>query len=159
MKAKQRLQKVTTIAKALILENGTTTTKEIKERLRKEYPEEMWLTQENISKYMTQLVNKNLDYKADVSGDYRIFSYVKPITVKTRTEIVNAIKQSNKNFITILFEKKEGETRLIQCQIDQNKFISDLGYIKCTTKEGIKQVDPKKIMSVRIKGQEFVCKK
>lgn len=162
----QKLTIVLATITALLDQNKTTTTLDVKKELRTLHPQEKWY-QDDIHDVMDDLALQGKLTYTD-QGTYRIYSKV-PVTTPTqksttplkklsRTQIVQAIKDSGFKFITVTFVKTDNTTRVMNCQISKNDFMDNLGYIKAHTKDGLKRVNPKTIKTVKIKGEVLQVK-
>lgn len=158
----QKIQEVLLTIDALLNTSATTTTLDVKNALRNQSPQDKWY-QDDIHDIMEDLAKQGqLTYKDQ--GTYRIYSRV-PVATPTntqttpslkklsRTQIVQAIKDSGFRFITVTFVKTDNSTRVMNCQVSKNDFMDNLGYIKAHTKDGLKRVNPKTIKAVKIKGE------
>lgn len=162
----QKLTIVLSVITALLDQKKTTTTLDVKKELRNIHPQDKWY-QDDIHDIMEDLAKQGqLSYKDQ--GTYRIYSRVPvatptqstttPLKKLSRTQIVQAIKDSGFKFITVTFVKTDNSTRVMNCQVSRNDFMDNLGYIKAHTKDGLKRVNPKTIQAVKIKGEVLLVK-
>jgi len=137
------------VLKNLLDKNKTTTSLEVKEKLREVYPDYYW-AQDEISENLAQLaVAKKLEFTDN--GPYRTYFYpvvVDATIVKTpkkapiikggtisRTKAFDLIKNNKGHFFTATFQKKgtatkPGELRTINCQYMKDQIQTPLGMIK-----------------------------
>lgn len=163
----QKIQKVLSTIGALLTTSATTTTLDVKNALRKSDPKDKWY-QDDIHDIMEDLATQGQLTYTD-QGTYRIYSKV-PVATPTntqttsslkklsRTQVVQAIRDSGYKFITVTFVKTDNTTRVMNCQVSKNDFMDNLGYIKAHTKDGLKRVNPKTIQTVKIKGEVLQVK-
>lgn len=162
-----KLTIVLSVISALLDKNKTTTTLDVKKELRNIHPQDKWY-QDDIHDIMEDLASRGQLSYTD-QGTYRIYSKV-PVATPTntqtspslkklsRTQVVQAIRDSGFKFITVTFVKTDNSTRVMNCQVSKNDFMDNLGYIKAHTKDGLKRVNPKTIQTVKIKGEVLQVK-
>jgi hypothetical protein len=152
-------KEIKAVATRLILENGKTTNLDVKNQLRDEFPTGNW-TQKKISKAMHQLVKEG-KFSSEDLGSWHEFTHnsTRIVEKKSRTKVIDDLKGSGGKFVTVLFEKNDKTTRMIYGKVHSGNFMNTLGYINFhSSKGGIKQIDPKKIIALKTKGTDIIVK-
>jgi hypothetical protein len=155
---KSREDKIYEVAKELCVANNTCSTLEIKNELRKKYPNEAWF-QSEVSDVMRDFYDKGKFFYQD-NGTFRTYSLAntqtnttspgattttisvsatktpklsKPTPKKggsiSRTKAMDLIQNSKGRFFTVVFDKKDGSERKLVGQYSKNMSLSPLGYI------------------------------
>lgn len=133
-------------AEQLIKTNGSTTTLEIKTKLRTDLPFNYW-TQSNISDVMSEYSNSGAFDFSD-NGTYRTYSFPvvkKSITKKvvvtkksvpthvsgkiTRKKALDLMKNNKGRFFTVTFVKQDGTNRVLNGQYVKGQNPSPAGYV------------------------------
>lgn len=137
------LQKIEQTALALLKANNTVTTLEIKNELRKKYPNERW-NQNLIHDTMDYLYSSSNKYMYTYNGVYRIYSLLntaKPVASITKksnnkkiskTKALELIQKTSGKFFGVTFTKKNGEIRKMRCKVQTGSLPDSLGYLKVT---------------------------
>lgn len=162
-----------------LLAKGPTTTLDIKNECRVQYPNDTFY-QADVSDVMTTLAPSHIyGLLANDDGTHKTYyvsaahllksvmtSSTANIVVKaadiecTKKELVQLLRDSCGKFFGITFIKKDGTERTLNGHIAKDNFISDMGYLQIKSNKGeIKQVDPKKIKVITISGNKYVLKK
>lgn len=152
-------KEIKAVATRLILEKGSTTNLDVKNQLRDEFPTGDW-TQKKISKAMHQLVKEG-KFSSEDLGSWQEFKQnsSRVIEKKSRTKLIEDLKSSGGKFVTVLFEKNDKTTRMIYGKVHSTNFINTLGYINFySSKGGVKQINPKKIIALKTKGTDIIVK-
>tara|TARA_R110000851_G_scaffold78000_5_gene172084 strand:+ start:20463 stop:20990 length:528 start_codon:yes stop_codon:yes gene_type:complete len=174
------LNKVTAVESTvglLISVRGNCTTLEVKKYLRTAYS--MKIKQQEVSDIMAQMTG--LDFTDN--GKYRtyVMANVQPILSQSKkvkkdkkkissdkkkvskSKMVEMMKNTKGRFITVTFRKKNGDSRTMNCQVDNSHFMNAQGYINVSENKGKKgrvyrQVNPRTIMGLKIDNQHFIRK-
>lgn len=141
----------------LLQANNTITTLEVKTSLRTNYPDFSW-TQPMVSDYMNEMHLKG-DLTYEDNGTYRIYSgetkkvraskkvngkTLKKVKVKkiSKTKALDLMMNNKGHFFTAEFTKKNGDLRVMNCQVTDKDQDTKLGYV--TVKEAaLMRTDPK----------------
>lgn len=181
MKQSKFLNRVAKVAAKLMDKNGSTTTLEIKNKLRKKYPNENW-NQQDVSDAMIELhANHNHDGSLQYhdNGHYREYfiklahlaSPVANVTAKMavrvsgikkpaielkREDLIQKIKTGG--MCAIGFIKNDGSKRTI-IGFAADPFMTNLGYISFLENgTDYKNVNPRTVESVLVNDQLFILK-
>ena len=160
------------MANRLLEANNTVTTLEIKTELRQKYPNEKWY-QDDISDVMDDFAGEGLfKFKSEPGGMFRIYSAFKvaakatpgkPIRI-SKTKALELIGSTNSKFFTMIFVKKDGTERTINCRFKGKPQISPLGYLSVIDvakqrkdpNDCRRQVNLQTLKKMRIFGQDYI---
>jgi len=155
-------------AELLIDVRGNTTTLEVKKYLRKQN----WrVSQQEVS----DIMDKMLGLTFTDNGTYRTYEYVTitPTVMKakkikkdkkiSKSKMVDLMENAGGKFITVTFEKKNGDTRTMNCRVDTAQFMNSQGYINVHENGGSKgtryrQVNPRTLLGLKINGKSYLRK-
>ena len=80
-------------------------------------------------------------------------------TKMSKKDMVKLLKENVGKFLSITFVKKSGEERTINAHQSAQSFMNSLGYLQFkTNKNEIKQVDPKKILCIKVNSNTYMSK-
>lgn len=162
-------------ANKLISKNGSTTTLDIKNQCRIDYPNEK-IYQSDVNQIMIDKHDMLDGVFYTDNGTHRVYTrninqVVAPtpvagtqttttsITKLSKKDIVKLLKENTGKFLSVTFIKKSGEERKINAHQSAQSFMNSLGYLQFKTNTNeFKQVDPKKILCVKINNQTYVSK-
>lgn len=180
-----KIDKVLKVAEDLCVANNTVTTLEIKNELRKQFPNKNW-RQNEISQVM---IDANVIGKFDYidNGTFRTYSLVGTqvnqtvnvgnmtttptvLPVKTpkapkaptttsrisRTKALEIIQNSNGKFFTVTFIKKDGSRRIMNGQHTSNMSTSALGYINVKDISAVRRKEVSTVKSVNLQTIESI---
>tara|TARA_R110000851_G_scaffold255705_1_gene408245 strand:- start:353 stop:868 length:516 start_codon:yes stop_codon:yes gene_type:complete len=151
---------------------GNVTTLEVKKYLRQ--TESMKLTQQVVSDSMSNI--SGLDFTDN--GVYRTYtatpapvaivtkdSKIKKVKTETvsKTKMVKMMEAAGGRFITVTFEKKNNDVRVMNCRVDTKQFMNSQGYINVHENGGKKgtlhrQVNPRTLLGLKINGTHYLRK-
>lgn len=181
IKTLKRGQMAATVMNLLAI-NNTITTLEVKTELRTLYPDFNW-PQAEISNFMNDMhLAGDLTYEDN--GTYRVYSgeSLKKTTVKkdpkgkklpkvkaksiSRAKAYDLMTGNGGHFFTAEFVKKDGKTRVINCQADKDQKDSKLGYInvkeaslmRTDPKNAYRKINMQTIKSLKIGGVAYKIK-
>ncbi len=82
-------------------------------------------------------------------------------TKLSRSKIVDLMRDSGGKFMTILWKKTNGETRLMNCKVKKGTSLTKLGYLPVTetATKITKSVDPRTIISLKVNKVEYTATK
>ena len=135
---KRKINLILATATALLKPNNTVTTLEIKNKLRNDYPEERWF-QDDVSDVMDQAANEGgFTFVNEPKGAYRIYSEVRAKATKTsvrstrisKTKAVELMSKAGGKFFTVVYTKKDGTERTMNCRYKGDAKVTPLGYLK-----------------------------
>jgi Asp-tRNA(Asn)/Glu-tRNA(Gln) amidotransferase C subunit len=168
MKQSVTVTDVMNTANQLCVANNTATTLEIKNKLRKDFPNKS-CTQQFVSDTMRTYANNGLFTFTD-NGSYRTYSRiwsgttsnksitltnnktVKPMTSKriSRSSALNMIENSKGQFFTVEFTKQDGTLRKLNGQYVKDQKKSNLGYVLVKESGKLKKGEKNPIRNVNI---------
>ena len=85
---------------------------------------------------------------------------VRKVRVKkaSRSAMVTLMENAGGKFITVTFEKKNGDVRVMNCKVDTNIFMNSQGYINVNEGGNYRQVNPRTILGLKIAGKHYGLK-
>lgn len=155
---------VLSAATFLINQNGKTTTLEVKNLIRQNYPN-MSLIQSEVSNIMANYIGTHLlfdardmgnfhEFKLNAQGQSALTSFSVSIYKTTRTEIANLLLNSKVPATEVTWIKKAGAERTLK---DVTALHVDvLGYIQVDSPEGPRKIDPRKLISAKIGSKTYI---
>lgn len=173
---------ISAVVLQLLEANNTVTTLEVKNELRRQYPEFAWV-QKEISEYMNDMhLAGDLTYEDN--GTYRVYSGetkkttsrktdpktkkpLKAVKAKSisKTVALDLMAATKGHFFTAEFKKKDGEMRVMNCQYIKDQDLK-LGYVKVKEaalmrtdpKNAIRQINIQTLKSLKIGGVSYKVK-